>query len=142
MPVHPSQLYSVVNALLLSLLLSALLARRKRHGIVLPWLFILYSISRSTLEMVRVDNPLDTAGLTISQAISVCAIVLAILWLRVLVRCRHAWLVAFLLTMLYAFSDEFHQTFVPGRYADPWDLFFDALGALLALALWLYWRRR
>ena len=45
--------------------------------------------------------------------------------------------------MLYALSDEFHQTFVPGRVADPWDLFCDALGAvvmLLAFA-WL-WRGR
>ena len=86
MPVHPSQLYSVINALLLSLVLSAMLARRKRHGIVLPWLFILYSMSRATLEMVRVDNPLDTAGLTISQAISVCTILLAVVWLITLYR--------------------------------------------------------
>ena len=68
--------------------------------------------------------------------------VLAVLWVRVLDGRRHALLVAFLLTMLYALSDEFHQAFVPGRYPDPWDLLCDALGAVLALTLWLMWRRR
>ena len=43
---------------------------------------------------------------------------------------------AWLITLLYAISDEFHQSFVPGRH--PWwldVLFFDALGAFLGL--WL-----
>ena len=68
--------------------------------------------------------------------------VLAVLWARVLGERRHAVLVALLLTMLYAFSDEFHQGFVPGRYPDPWDLLCDGIGAVLALGLWLVWQRR
>ena len=69
--------------------------------------------------------------------------VLAVLWLRVLGKGRWAWAVALGLTMLYALSDEFHQTFVPGRVADPWDLFCDGLGAVLMLLAfaWL-WRGR
>jgi prolipoprotein diacylglyceryltransferase len=43
---------------------------RRRHGIVLHWFLILYSISRLLMEAIRQDNPLDVAGLTISQAIS------------------------------------------------------------------------
>jgi hypothetical protein len=85
-PVHPTQLYSVINALLLSLLLSAIFAVRKRHGIMLPIMFILYAISRTVLEMLRVDNPVDSAGLTISQFISVAAILLSIGWLWLLHR--------------------------------------------------------
>ncbi len=42
---------------------------------------------------------------------------------------------AWLLTVLYAVSDELHQSFVPGRHASVWDVMIDALGA--ALALWL-----
>jgi hypothetical protein len=63
--------------------------------------------------------------------------VLALLWLRLLRGRRYAWLGAFALTMLYALSDEFHQSFVPSRHADPWDLFCDGLGAILALVVWL-----
>ena len=32
---------------------------------------------------------------------------------------------------LYAASDEFHQSFVPGRTAEVWDVFLDSAGALL-----------
>ena len=67
--------------------------------------------------------------------------VLAVLWLRALGGRRHAWLVALALTALYALSDEFHQMFVPGRLADPWDLLCDGAGAALALILWQRWQR-
>jgi phosphatidylglycerol:prolipoprotein diacylglycerol transferase len=70
-PVHPSQIYGIVNALLLSWLLLEVLYRRKRHGVVFAWLCIIYPITRIILEIVRVDNPHDSAGLTISQAVSV-----------------------------------------------------------------------
>lgn len=43
---------------------------------------------------------------------------------------------AWLLTVLYAGTDEFHQSFVAGRSPSVWDvLVFDNLGALLALLL-------
>ena len=43
-----------------------------------------------------------------------------------------AWVLAF----LYAMTDEFHQSFVPGRYPSMWDvLIFDNFGALISL--WL-----
>jgi VanZ family protein len=67
--------------------------------------------------------------------------VLAILWMRVLNGKRHAGWATLALTMAYTLSDEFHQFFVPGRYADPWDLACDGLGAGLALILWFLWRR-
>ncbi len=38
-------------------------------------------------------------------------------------------------TMLYGFSDEFHQSFVPQRVADVRDLAADSIGALLAVSL-------
>ena len=43
---------------------------------------------------------------------------------------------AWSLAMLYALSDEFHQSFVPGRNPSVWDvLIFDSLGSVLGL--WL-----
>ena len=44
-----------------------------------------------------------------------------------------------LLVAAYAATDEFHQAFVPGRHADPWDWVVDVAGA--GLALWLLHRR-
>ena len=38
--------------------------------------------------------------------------------------------------LLYAITDEFHQSFVPGRHPSPYDvILFDGTGALIAL--WL-----
>jgi VanZ family protein len=46
---------------------------------------------------------------------------------------------AFALAVLYAISDEFHQSFVPGRYPDVRDVLVDAAGALVAVLV-LRWR--
>ena len=48
---------------------------------------------------------------------------------------------AFVLSLLYAVSDEFHQTFVPGRNGTLTDIGLNALGVLLALGLvWWFFR--
>jgi VanZ family protein len=48
------------------------------------------------------------------------------------------------LSVMYAVSDEWHQTFVPTRVGTPSDVMIDAAGAALGLALaalWWRWRR-
>ncbi len=45
---------------------------------------------------------------------------------------RYAGLAAIVITLLYAISDEFHQSFVPGRYAEVYDVFADGMGAVLS----------
>lgn len=65
--VHPTQLYSAVTALLICAVLSALFRVRKRHGMVMGAMLLLYPIPRALLEMIRADNPHDVGGLTISQ---------------------------------------------------------------------------
>jgi VanZ family protein len=60
---------------------------------------------------------------------------LVFLWWRVFVNRlapRRAVLAAFLLTALYAATDEVHQHFVPGRQASPIDWMIDCAGAGLA----------
>jgi len=55
---------------------------------------------------------------------------------------KRRWWLALLLAILYAISDEFHQSFVPGRHPSWVDVFgFDAGGALIALSLLQLWLR-
>ncbi len=68
LPVHPTQLYSTVTALIIALLLSALYWRRSFDGQVIATLLLIEPVSRWLLEVIRADNPVDTLGLlTISQ---------------------------------------------------------------------------
>lgn len=54
---------------------------------------------------------------------------------------KRRWWLAFLLAVLYAITDEFHQSFVPGRHPSWVDvLFFDSGGAVITLGLALWWR--
>ena len=60
---------------------------------------------------------------------------LAYLWWRPLSRhtsARRAALAAFLVTVLYAATDEYHQSFVEGRHGSPLDVAIDTAGAGLA----------
>ena len=86
LPVHPTQVYSSINALLIAWVLGGYFWRRKRHGMVICWLFVIYPISRFLLELIRTDNPQDTFGLTISQGISLAVVPLAVLMMLYLRR--------------------------------------------------------
>ncbi len=41
----------------------------------------------------------------------------------------------------YGLSDEFHQSFIPGRFPSSMDLLADTLGAALVIMIWLYWNK-
>ena len=56
-----------------------------------------------------------------------------ILGLPTMAQHDRAGLLMFALTLLYALTDEWHQTFVPGRQFDLRDLALDAAGSALAL---------
>lgn len=71
---------------------------------------------------------------------------LACLWWRALSRGRRPGGgilgIAFVATLLYGMSDEFHQSFVPGRDASGMDLLIDAVGAAMAIVVIQLRRRR
>ena len=50
----------------------------------------------------------------------------------------YAW--AWLVAVLYAATDEFHQSFVPGRHPAVTDVGIDGVGALIGLALAAWYR--
>ena len=54
---------------------------------------------------------------------------------------RKRWPVAWLLAVLYSATDEFHQSFVPGRTPALMDIGIDALGAAVSLIIWGIWKR-
>jgi len=50
-------------------------------------------------------------------------------------RDRKSFYLAWLLAVLYAFTDEYHQSFVASRHSSVWDvILFDNFGAILALS--------
>jgi len=72
LPVHPTQLYSTVAAGLLAALLDAVYWRRRRDGQVICLLLMIEPPTRWVIELIRADNPIDTAGLfTISQFLAI-----------------------------------------------------------------------
>lgn len=70
LPVHPTQLYSVVDGLILMTLLLAYFPIRKRDGEVMALLMVTYPITRMLIEYLRSDESIFFAGMTVSQNIS------------------------------------------------------------------------
>lgn len=104
------------------------------------WMVLIFVLS------AQPDLPHPASGwmdLLISSAAHVFLFgVLAVLLAWALASQGRGMALAFVLTGLYALSDELHQAFVPGRHPDPLDLGCDLLGASLGLALWAWWRTR
>jgi VanZ family protein len=50
---------------------------------------------------------------------------------------RRVWAVGLLACVLYAVSDEVHQSFVPGRFGKVRDVVLDSLGAVLVLSVYV-----
>jgi phosphatidylglycerol---prolipoprotein diacylglyceryl transferase len=71
LPVHPTQLYSALDGLILLALLSAYYPIRRRDGEVMALLMVTYPVSRFLIEELRSDEGVFVAGMTISQFISV-----------------------------------------------------------------------
>ena len=44
--------------------------------------------------------------------------------------------------VLYGMGDEFHQSFIPGRYSSIADIAADTLGAIAACLVWFRWQRK
>lgn len=87
-PVHPTQLYSLIDALLLCLLVLAYEPYKRRDGELTALVLTIHPISRFLLEIIRVDeSAVFNTGLSISQNISLGIFVGGILlWVYLLWR--------------------------------------------------------
>jgi phosphatidylglycerol:prolipoprotein diacylglycerol transferase len=80
-PVHPTQIYSSINAALLAWVLWSFYPYRRRDGEVIALLALLYPIARFLLEVIRIDeSAVFGTGLSISQNISVGLFVSALVF--------------------------------------------------------------
>jgi phosphatidylglycerol:prolipoprotein diacylglycerol transferase len=68
---HPTQLYSTIDGLVLFMLLTAFYPLRKRDGQVMGLLLLTYPVTRFLIEQLRNDEGIFAVGMTISQLISV-----------------------------------------------------------------------
>jgi len=94
LPVHPTQIYSTINALLLCLLLLAYDPFRRRDGELFALMISIYPVSRFLLEILRTDeSPVFGTELSISQNASLLLLLgAAALWFYILRRPRgKAW---------------------------------------------------
>lgn len=81
LPVHPAQIYSAIDGFALMGLLLAFHPIRRRDGETFALLLIAYPISRWLVELLRNDEGVFFAGMTISQTISAALLVVgAVYW--------------------------------------------------------------
>jgi phosphatidylglycerol:prolipoprotein diacylglycerol transferase len=72
LPVHPTQLYSAINGVVLFFVLASFYPFRRRDGQVIAAFAMLYAVARFLVEYLRYDElPFQFDGLTISQNISI-----------------------------------------------------------------------
>ncbi len=83
LPIHPTQIYSSINAALLCFVLWFAYPYRRRDGDVILLLLGLYSITRFLLEAIRIDEAGQLGTLlTISQLVSIATLAgSATIWL-------------------------------------------------------------
>ncbi|MHB1038477.1 MAG: prolipoprotein diacylglyceryl transferase family protein [Pirellulales bacterium] len=78
LPVHPTQIYSAIDAFVLCLFLLAYYPFRRREGTVTALLITIHPITRFLLEIIRVDETsFWGTGLSISQNVSIVFLVVA-----------------------------------------------------------------
>jgi VanZ family protein len=105
-----------------------------RWGVVLAWMALIFFLSAQP-DLPRPDSGwLDLLVSSGAHLTLYGALALLLRW--ALGDGCWGMTVAFGLALLYGVSDEFHQSFVPGRVPDALDLASDGLGAALALAVW------
>ena len=83
---HPTQLYSTIDGLIIMTLLLAYFPIRKRDGEVMGLLMLAYPITRFLIEHLRNDEGIFAAGMTISQLISLGIFALGVVYWVVISR--------------------------------------------------------
>jgi VanZ family protein len=113
-----------------------------QNGDIFMFLFNLLNLD--PVRMVELKVPLYLRKLAHVIEYFVLFLLLARLNFQYFKMPKVAWM-SLVVTILYAISDEFHQTFIPGREGKISDVGIDSLGAILALGvlfLWVRWVKK
>jgi VanZ family protein len=109
----------------------------------LVWMALIFALSGTPADRIpkvgTFDQLVKKGGHMLAYAL------LTVLWLRPLegrLPTRTAAFLASGIALLYAISDEYHQTFVPGRDGNGVDVMIDGVGVLGALLGWHWAGRR
>ncbi|WP_413306634.1 VanZ family protein [Bacillus sp. 1P10SD] len=99
---------------------------------------------RKSIDTPSADNEvIEVLNLLIRKATHLTAFgFLAFLLFKSLETTRFPYILAWVLTSLYAISDEYHQSFMPGRMASYKDVLIDACGALVVLSMVYFFRKK
>ena len=84
--IHPTQIYSSLNALLICGVLMYSFSRRRNQGMTFTYLLVLYGITRFIIEGLRADSPLEFDKLTISQNLSIFSVVLGVVLMLIFIK--------------------------------------------------------
>ena len=118
--------------------------RPLRWAAVVAWMGLIFYLSAQS----RLPNVMPYELPQIQDVLghfTVYAVLAVLVWWALRgVGIRRPFLWALVVTVLYSFTDEFHQSFVPNRHPDVFDLATDLVGAVTALLIvwWLGARRK
>jgi VanZ family protein len=111
-------------------------AARSRWMLVLAWMGLIFFLSsRSKLPKPSGISSSVEAITGHFTVYAVLAVLVAFALADTGLSTSRRLVVAFLFAVVYGVSDEFHQSFVPGRDPDPFDLMIDAIGAVTGLVV-------
>jgi VanZ family protein len=109
-----------------------------RWSAVILWMGAIFALSATPSIATPLEPVYDFTFKKVAH-VTVYAILTALLFRALRLHITHkgpALVTAMLVAILYAFSDEWHQTFVPGREGTVNDVGIDAIGTI-GMSMWL-----
>lgn len=112
---------------------ATLAAKRLRWLAVVVWMGVIFFLSAQPRLPVVLPSLFNSLQDVIGHFVAYAVLAVLVYWALVGVDAPRPARLALLIALLYALSDEFHQSFVPGRHPDPFDIVTDLVGAVAAL---------
>jgi VanZ family protein len=106
-----------------------------RLGAALAWMGLIFFLSAQSRLPDLSRSLSDALQDILGHFFAYGGLALLVFWALEAFGAQRPTVWALAIVLLYALSDEFHQSFVPGRHPDPFDIATDIAGAVVALGL-------